>query len=144
MFRKLLAALTGRNRSSGRTASMDVPPFRLPDDSECTKTASGLQYTVVQEGSGKAPGPRDTVEVHYAGWLTDGTPFDSSYGRGQTISFPLDRVIAGWTEGVQLMREGGTTLFVIPPQLGYGAAGAPPVIGPNATLVFQVELVSVG
>ena len=99
---------------------------------------------MVQEGSGKAPGPTDKVTVHYAGWLTDGTPFDSSYSRGQTISFPLNGVIAGWTEGLQLMKEGGTCLFVIPPDLGYGASGAPPVIGPNATLVFQVELVSVG
>ncbi len=139
MFRKLLAAITGRKASP-----MDVPPFRLPSDEECSSTASGLKYAMVVEGSGASPSAQDKVTVHYAGWLTDGTPFDSSYSRGQTIAFPLNRVIAGWTEGVQLMKEGGTCLFIIPPDLGYGSSGAPPVIGANATLVFQVELVSIG
>ena len=123
---------------------MDIPAFSLPDDSTCETTASGLKYEVVQAGTGKTPGARDLVTVHYAGWLTDGTPFDSSYSRGQTIAFPLDGVIPGWTEGVQLMNEGATFRFLIPPELAYGASGAPPVIGPNAPLVFQVELVSVG
>lgn len=141
MFRRILDIFTGKKQ---KTMPMDVPAFRLPDDSSCTTTPSGLKYSMVKDGSGKSPGPRDKVTVHYAGWLTDGTPFDSSYSRGQTISFPLNGVIAGWTEGVQLMKEGGTCLFVIPPDLGYGASGAPPVIGPNATLVFQVELVSIG
>jgi FKBP-type peptidyl-prolyl cis-trans isomerase len=139
MFRRILDIFTGK-----KPQTMDVPAFSLPDDAACTTTSSGLKHSMVQQGSGKAPGPTDKVTVHYAGWLTDGTPFDSSYSRGQTISFPLNGVIAGWTEGLQLMKEGGTSVFVIPADLGYGASGAPPVIGPHATLVFQVELVSVG
>jgi FKBP-type peptidyl-prolyl cis-trans isomerase len=139
VFRKFL-----RIFSRKKTLPMDVPAFCLPDESACTTTQSGLQHSLVKEGSGKTPGPQDKVTVHYAGWLTDGTPFDSSYSRGQTISFPLNGVIAGWTEGLQLMKEGGTSLLVIPPALAYGTSGAPPVIGPNATLVFQVELVTVG
>jgi FKBP-type peptidyl-prolyl cis-trans isomerase len=122
----------------------DVPAFSLPAADTLKTTASGLQYEVMIEGSGSAPSASDTVTVHYAGWLTDGTPFDSSYGRGQPTSFPLNRVISGWTEGLQLMKAGGTTKFIIPPDLGYGSRGAPPVIGPNATLVFQVELLKVG
>lgn len=123
---------------------MKVPDFVLPANDAVTTTATGLKYEAVSEGSGSQPGPQDTVTVHYAGWLTDGTLFDSSYSRGQTIAFPLDRVIKGWTEGVQLMREGSTYRFVIPPGLAYGSRGAPPVIGPDATLVFQVELLKVG
>ena len=138
MFRKLVAALNG-NRSMAA-----APAFNLPAKDQLKTTATGLQYHVVKEGTGKAPKSTDTVTVHYAGWLTNGTPFDSSYKRGQTASFPLNRVISGWTEGLQLMKEGGATTFVIPAQLGYGARGAPPVIGPNATLVFHVELVKVG
>lgn len=121
---------------------MTEPTFALPAD-DAQVTASGLKYEVVEEGSGRSPGARDKVTVHYAGWLTDGTLFDSSYSRGQTIQFPLDGVIAGWTEGVQQMKEGSTYRFLIPPQLAYGPSGAPPVIGPNATLVFQVELIQV-
>jgi len=123
---------------------MNVPPFALPTDAELTTTASGLKYCAVEDGSGDHPGPRASVTVHYAGWLTDGTLFDSSYGRGAPISFPLNGVIAGWTEGVQLMQPGAIYKFVIPPDLAYGAAGAPPVIGPNATLLFQVQLLKVG
>ena len=122
---------------------MNVPDFKLPGD-DATRTDSGLRYEEVTPGDGASPGPRDRVTVHYAGWLTDGTPFDSSYSRGETIQFPLDGVIPGWTEGVQLMKEGGTFRFLIPPELAYGPRGAPPVIGPNETLVFQVELVKVG
>ena len=121
-----------------------VPAFSMPTKEALKSTPSGLQYETVKEGTGRVPKATDTVTVHYAGWLTNGTPFDSSYKRGATASFPLNRVIAGWTEGLQLMKEGGTAKFVIPPQLGYGARGAPPVIGPNATLVFQVELIKIG
>jgi FKBP-type peptidyl-prolyl cis-trans isomerase FkpA len=121
-----------------------VPAFNLPGKDQLKTTATGLQYAVVKEGTGKAPKSTDKVTVHYAGWLTNGTPFDSSYKRGETASFPLNRVIAGWTEGLQLMKEGGATTFVIPAQLGYGSRGAPPTIGPNATLVFHVELIKVG
>ena len=104
---------------------------------------SGLQYLVVKEGKGKQPASTDSVTVHYKGTLINGTEFDSSYRRGQPATFPLNRVIPGWTEGVQLMKEGATYRFFIPPQLAYGARGAGGVIGPNATLIFDVELISV-
>ena len=123
---------------------MEQPKFELPADESLTSTRSGLRYAVAREGTGKSPGARDRVTVHYAGWLLDGTLFDSSYGRGETIEFRLDQVIPGWTEGVQLMREGGAVKLVIPPDLAYGRRGAPPVIGPNATLLFHVELIRVG
>lgn len=103
-------------------------------------TESGLQYEVVQEGTGKSPAKTDTVEVHYEGTLIDGTVFDSSYERGETIEFPLDRVIPGWTEGVQLMKEGAIYKFYIHPDLGYGQRGAGQDIGPNELLIFKVEL----
>jgi FKBP-type peptidyl-prolyl cis-trans isomerase FkpA len=121
-----------------------APAFSLPGPQALTTTPSGLQYETVKPGTGKAPKATDTVTVHYAGWLTNGTSFDSSYKRGQPASFPLNRVIPGWTEGLQLMQEGGTAKFVIPAKLAYGSRGAPPVIGPDATLVFQVELIKVG
>ncbi|MCB1226903.1 MAG: FKBP-type peptidyl-prolyl cis-trans isomerase [Verrucomicrobiales bacterium] len=111
-----------------------------------TTTASGLQYKVVKSGPGesKHPAATDTVLVHYKGTTIDGSEFDSSYKRGQPIGFPLNRVISGWTEGVQLMKEGDTFEFYIPAQLAYGARGAPGAIGPNETLIFQVELLRVG
>jgi FKBP-type peptidyl-prolyl cis-trans isomerase FkpA len=108
-----------------------------------TKTASGLAYKHIKEGTGATPQATDTVEVHYHGTLLDGTVFDSSVERGKTISFPLDRVIKGWTEGLQLMKEGGKAKFVIPADLAYGDAGAPPKIPGGATLVFEVELFKV-
>jgi FKBP-type peptidyl-prolyl cis-trans isomerase FkpA len=108
-----------------------------------TKTESGLAYKVMKEGTGATPGAEDVVEVHYHGTLTDGTVFDSSVERGKTISFPLNRVIKGWTEGLQTMKEGGKTKFVIPADLAYGEAGAPPKIPGGATLVFEVELFKV-
>ena len=107
------------------------------------KTESGLAYKILKEGNGKTPAATDTVEVHYHGTLTDGTVFDSSVERGKTITFALNRVIKGWTEGVQLLKEGGKIKLVIPPELGYGARGAGGVIPPNATLIFDVELLSI-
>ncbi len=104
---------------------------------------SGLQYLVLKEGTGKQPSATDLVTVHYSGTLINGTEFDSSYRRGQPATFPLNQVIKGWTEGVQLMKEGAKYRFFIPPQLAYGARGAGGVIGPNATLIFDVELLSV-
>ena len=109
-------------------------------------TDSGLQYEVITEGAadGKSPSATDTVEVHYKGTLLNGTEFDSSYSRGETIEFPLNRVIPGWTEGVQLMSEGDKYRFFIHPDLGYGERGTPGgPIGPNEALVFEVELISV-
>jgi len=123
-----------------------TPVFALPADADLKSTASGLKYQVVKEGApdGKKPVASDRVKVHYAGWLLDGTPFDSSYGRKQPATFPLNGVIKGWTEGVQLMREGAIYKFVIPAPLAYGERGAGGVIPANATLVFQIELLSVG
>ncbi len=106
-------------------------------------TASGLQYKILTPGTGKSPKATDTVLVHYAGTLLNGTEFDSSYKRKEPIEFPLNRVIAGWTEGVQLMSEGAKFRFFIPSKLAYGARGAGGVIGPNQTLIFEVELLEV-
>lgn len=107
------------------------------------KTESGLAYKVIRPGKGKKPGPTDTVEVHYHGTLINGEVFDSSVQRGKTISFPLNRVIRGWQEGLQLIGEGGKIKLVIPSKLGYGDHGAPPKIPGGATLVFEVELFKV-
>ena len=106
-------------------------------------TASGLQYKVLRDGSGKQPKTTDTVEVHYEGRLIEGTVFDSSYQRRESIEFPLDGVIAGWTEGTSTMKVGGKRKLIIPPQLGYGLQGAGDVIPPNATLIFEIELVAI-
>jgi FKBP-type peptidyl-prolyl cis-trans isomerase FklB len=104
---------------------------------------SGLQYRVIEEGTGKSPTADSMVTVHYRGRLVDGTEFDSSYDRGEPATFPVSGVISGWTEGLQLMKEGGKHELVIPPALAYGEQGAGPVIGPNAVLVFEVELIKV-
>lgn len=104
---------------------------------------SGLLYQVLNEGSGKKPTAADTVECHYEGRLIDGTVFDSSYKRGESATFPLNGVIAGWTEGVQLMSEGAKYRFFIPYQLAYGERGAGQTIPPFAALVFDVELIKV-
>jgi FKBP-type peptidyl-prolyl cis-trans isomerase FklB len=106
-------------------------------------TASGLQYKSLKAGKGRSPKATDTVKVHYHGTLIDGTVFDSSVERGEPISFPLNGVIAGWTEGVQLMKEGDKFQFTIPSKLAYGEQGAGGKIGPNATLIFDVELITV-
>jgi FKBP-type peptidyl-prolyl cis-trans isomerase len=106
-------------------------------------TASGLQYMVVKEGEGEKPKPDDIVEVNYRGTLIDGTEFDSSYARGEPVTFPLNQVIKGWTEGLQLMPVGSEYKFFVPPDLAYGARGAGADIGPNATLIFDVELLGV-
>lgn len=106
-------------------------------------TPSGLQYLVLTEGNGKQPKATDTVTVHYRGTLLDGTEFDSSFKRGQPASFPLNAVIPGWTEGVQLMKEGATYRFFIPSKLAYGPRGAGGIIGPDETLIFDVQLIKV-
>lgn len=104
---------------------------------------SGLQYKTEREGTGASPKATDTVEVHYRGTLLDGTEFDSSYKRGKPISFPLNGVIPGWTEGLQLLKEGGKAILYIPSKLAYGPQGAGGIIGPNETLIFEVELLRV-
>jgi FKBP-type peptidyl-prolyl cis-trans isomerase len=106
-------------------------------------TSSGLQYKVTKEGTGASPKATDTVKVHYVGTLLDGTTFDSSVARGTPAEFPLNRVIPGWTEGLQFMKVGGKTTFYIPSSLAYGANGSGDSIGPNETLVFDVELLSI-
>jgi FKBP-type peptidyl-prolyl cis-trans isomerase FklB len=106
-------------------------------------TASGLQYIVLKEGTGKSPKATDSVMCHYEGFLTNGTVFDSSIQRGTPATFPLGGVIKGWTEGLQLMKEGGKTRFFIPYDLAYGEAGASGAIPPYAALIFDVELIEV-
>lgn len=108
-----------------------------------TVTKSGLQYEVLNEGSGKKPKATDTVRCHYEGRLLDGTVFDSSYKRNEPADFGLQQVIAGWTEGVQLMAEGAKYRFYIPYMLAYGEGGAGAMIPPFSTLVFDVELIKV-
>ncbi len=106
-------------------------------------TESGLQYIVEKEGTGAQPTATDEVTVHYTGKLLDGTVFDSSVSRGEPATFPLNRVIPGWTEGVQLMKEGGKYMFFIPSELAYGPQGVPNAIPPHSTLIFEVELIKV-
>lgn len=105
-------------------------------------SVSGLQYKVLEPGAGKRPGLQDRVAVHYRGQLLDGTVFDSSYQRGKPVTFPVQGVIPGWTEALQMMKPGAKWQLFIPPELAYGAQGTPE-IGPNATLIFDVELLEI-
>jgi FKBP-type peptidyl-prolyl cis-trans isomerase FklB len=105
--------------------------------------ASGLQYKIIKPGTGKKPQPTDTVTVQYRGTLIDGTEFDSSYRRGQPATFEVNKVIRGWTEALQLMQEGSKWQLFIPSDLAYGERGAGQQIGPNAALIFEVELLSI-
>jgi len=120
-----------------------VKEQNVSSESNSHTTASGLKYEILTEGTGASPTAEDNVTVHYEGTLLDGTKFDSSYDRGETITFPLNRVIPGWTEGLQLMKEGAKYKFTIPSELAYGKQGAGGVIPPNATLIFTVELFKV-
>lgn len=108
-----------------------------------TTTGSGLQYKVITQGEGAKPKAEDIVKVHYKGTLLDGTEFDSSYARNEPAVFPLNQVIPGWTEAVQLMNVGSTFQLFLPPNLAYGDRGAPPVIEPGSMLVFDVELIGI-
>jgi FKBP-type peptidyl-prolyl cis-trans isomerase FklB len=109
-----------------------------------TSLASGLQYEVLTAGDGPQPGPTQTVTCHYHGTLIDGTVFDSSVRRGQPASFPLNRVISGWTEALQLMPVGSKWRLFLPPNLAYGDRQVSAEIGPNSTLIFEVELLGIG
>jgi FKBP-type peptidyl-prolyl cis-trans isomerase FklB len=112
-------------------------------NADVKETASGLQYVVEKEGTGAQPDAEDEVTVHYTGRLLDGTVFDSSVNRGEPATFPLNRVIPGWTEGVQLMKEGAKYTFFIPSDLAYGPQGIPGAIPAHSTLIFDVELIKV-
>ncbi|HLO27231.1 MAG TPA: FKBP-type peptidyl-prolyl cis-trans isomerase [Geobacteraceae bacterium] len=107
------------------------------------KTSSGMVYVSMKDGKGTSPTAASTVEVNYRGTLTNGKEFDSSYKRNQSISFPLSRVIPCWTEGVQMMKVGGKAKLVCPPELAYGSRGAGSAVPPNATLIFEVELLNI-
>jgi FKBP-type peptidyl-prolyl cis-trans isomerase FkpA len=138
MFKNRIEAGSKKVKKSGETF---ITSFLK--ESGAKKTASGLAYKIIKQGSGKQPKATDVVEVHYHGTLTDGTVFDSSVDRKKKISFPLNRVIKGWTEGLQLLKVGGKIKLVIPSGLAYGDQGAPPKIPGGATLVFEVELFSI-
>jgi len=133
----------------GFAAAAAAQSLPAPDDvaappADAVTTVSGLAHKLLETGTGtQHPGPRDYVVVHYSGWLTDGTMFDSSVTRGQPARFPLDGVISGWTEGLQLMVPGEKRRFWIPANLGYGSDGRPGIPG-NSMLVFDVELRSIG
>ncbi|MCJ0763945.1 FKBP-type peptidyl-prolyl cis-trans isomerase [Variovorax terrae] len=123
-------------------AGLAAAPAVLAQNAPVT-TKSGLIYQSLKEGSGAAPAATDTVKVHYRGSFPDGREFDSSYKRGEPTEFPLNRVIPCWTEGVQLMKPGGKAKLTCPPAIAYGERGAGGVIPPNATLNFEIELISV-
>lgn len=126
-------------------APLPVPPFERSASGKARRLPSGLEIEMLVEGTGKAPKLNEKVTVHYAGWLEkDGTLFDSSYAKAQPTEFVLGRVIQGWNEGLQEMKEGGKARLTIPAQLAYGAMGFAPKIGPNEALVFVVELLKVG
>jgi FKBP-type peptidyl-prolyl cis-trans isomerase FkpA len=127
------------------TPAAPASPTRSPATGTARTTLpSGIVFEVVQNGNGPTPKATDTVKVHYRGTFQDGREFDSSYKRGEPTTFPLNRVIPCWTEAVQLMRPGGKARVTCPPATAYGERGAGGVIPPNSTLVFDIELVSIG
>jgi FKBP-type peptidyl-prolyl cis-trans isomerase len=136
----------GGDNNKSNTASAPIAASPMKVTGQPTTTASGLQYWDIVVGTGATASPGNTVKVHYSGFLTTGAKFDSSRDRGEPFSFPLGagQVIKGWDEGVAGMKVGGQRQLRIPPQLGYGATGAGGVIPPNATLIFDVELLDVG
>jgi FKBP-type peptidyl-prolyl cis-trans isomerase FkpA len=131
--------------------TLTVPAFAAANDAidkaakekGAVKTASGMVYRSIKNGRGKSPSASSTVEVNYRGTLTNGKEFDSSYKRNQSIKFPLSGVIPCWTEGVQMMKVGGKARLVCPPELAYGSRGAGQDVPPNATLIFEVELLDI-
>jgi FKBP-type peptidyl-prolyl cis-trans isomerase len=140
------AANTGKSAgdaATGASAPALSPAAEEKAGGNVTTTASGLKYEVITPGTGKQPTLNDRVTVHYRGTLTNGKEFDSSYSRGQPATFPVSGVIKGWTEALQLMKEGAKYKLTIPPDLAYGDRGAGGVIGPNETLIFDVELIKV-
>jgi FKBP-type peptidyl-prolyl cis-trans isomerase FkpA len=139
--------LAGCSSSAPDTASLGDQTAALTKaaaEPGAVKTASGLIYKELTPGTGGSPSARDTVKVHYRGTLTNGSEFDSSYKRNEPASFPLNRVIPCWTEGMQMMKVGGKARLTCPAAIAYGEAGSPPVIPPAATLVFEIELLGIG
>jgi len=137
-----------RHIVAGATAALALTSFGAgAQDAKAapkpTRTASGIEITMLKEGSGAMPKASDTVKVHYRGTLLNGKEFDSSYSRGQPASFPLGRVIPCWTEGVQSIKLGGKAKLVCPPNLAYGPRGVPGTIPPDSTLIFEVELLEI-
>jgi FKBP-type peptidyl-prolyl cis-trans isomerase FkpA len=139
LFKERMDKVAAKEKTAGTKFMEDF----LKNNPNAKKTESGLIYDILKEGEGVSPKETDVVEVHYHGTLTSGEVFDSSVERGKTVDFPLNRVIKGWTEGVQLLKEGGKIRLVIPSELAYGEQGAPPKIPGGATLVFDVELFKV-
>ena len=144
-FQKKEEEMKAAQAEAGKAAKKEGEAFLAENAKKegITVTKSGLQYEVLQEGTGKQPKATDTVRCHYEGRLLDGTIFDSSYKRNEPADFGLQQVIAGWTEGVQLMSEGAKYRFYIPYMLAYGEGGAGAMIPPYATLIFDVELIKV-
>lgn len=142
----LMAACTPPSNppaSRPAVATAPAPNVGALTTSARVTTPSGIVFESIQAGSGPSPKATDTVKVHYRGTFQDGREFDSSYKRGEPTTFPLNRVIPCWTEAVQMMRPGGKARITCPPQLAYGERGAGGVIPPNATLVFEIELVAI-
>ena len=144
-FRKQEEKLNAERAEKGRAAKAEGEKYLAENAKKdgVVTLPSGLQYTVLKEGNGKKPKATDKVKCHYEGFLIDGTVFDSSVERGEPAVFPLNQVIAGWTEGLQLMQEGAKYRFFIPYILGYGEGGAGASIPPFAALIFDVELIEV-
>ncbi|MDQ6981529.1 MAG: FKBP-type peptidyl-prolyl cis-trans isomerase [Mariprofundus sp.] len=145
-FKKRAEEQATKQKASAEKNKADGAAFLAKNGKKegVTTTESGLQYEVMTQGDGAKPLATDKVTVNYRGTLLDGTEFDSSYKRGKPITFPLNGVIKGWTEGVQLMGVGSKFKFAIPSELAYGERGAGGKIGPNSTLIFEVELLSIG
>ena len=145
-LQQAVQARISERRSREGAANLEAGESFLSENGQrdgVVTTASGLQYEVLTEGSGAKPSATSTVTVHYVGTLLDGTKFDSSVDRGQPAQFPLNRVIPGWTEGLQLMSVGSKYRLFVPAGLAYGEAGAGADIGPNSTLIFEVELIAI-
>lgn len=141
MINKLAAILLATNM--GAAMAQDDVIGKAVAETGAVKTDSGMVYRSLTEGKGASPKATDIVQVHYKGTFPDGKEFDSSYKRGQPTEFPLNRVIKCWTEGVQRMKVGGKAKLTCPPSLAYGEKGAGGIIPPNATLQFEVELISI-
>lgn len=145
-FQKQLQTIAAEQKKKAGEANAEISRKFLEENAKkegVKVTDSGLQYIVLEEGSGESPKATDTVKVHYEGTLINGQIFDSSIKRGEPVEFPLNHVIPGWTEGLQLMRPGAKYRFFIPSDLAYGEHGAGDMIAPNSALIFDVELIEV-